>query len=96
MCRAIKFENTYIIRFVSYTVLFDLVLPRMYVETSENSNSCISENTRLIKVQSGVHTVETVVLFCALKRHITHFLRVLLQIHELTQRVLLEMKLNAG
>ena len=38
------------------------------------------------------YTVKTAVSLCELNRHITHFLRVLLQVHELMQRVLPEIR----
>ena len=41
-------------------------------------------------------TVKTAVLLCELNPHITHFLRVLLQVHELMQCVLPEMRTQYG
>ena len=41
-------------------------------------------------------TVKTAVLLCELNRHITHVLRVLLQVHELMQCVLPEMRTQYG
>ena len=38
------------------------------------------------------YTVKTAVLLCELNRHITHFLRALLQVYELMERVLPEMR----
>ena len=52
----------------------------------------------LKKASVSVHlciTVKTAVL-CELNRHITHFLRVLLQVHELMQCVLPEMRTQYG
>ena len=43
-----------------------------------------------------VNTVKTAVLLCELNPHITHFLRVLLQVHELMQCVLPEMRTQYG
>ena len=39
-----------------------------------------------------LYTVKTAMVLCELNRHITHFLRVLLQVHELMQRVLPKMR----
>ena len=40
--------------------------------------------------------MKTAVLLCELNRHITHFLRVLLQVHDLMQCVLPEMRAQYG
>ena len=44
----------------------------------------------------SVYTVKTAMLLCELKRHITHFIRVLLQVHESMQYVLFEMRAQYG
>ena len=50
----------------------------------------------MCKLHSDINTVKTAVLLCELNRHITDFIRVLLQVHELMQRVLPEMRAQCG
>ena len=47
-------------------------------------------------IPMSCYTVRTVVLLCELNRYITHFLRGLLQVHELMKRVLPEKRAQFG
>ena len=60
-------------------------------------SSCwrVVEST-LITQNWSTYTVKTAVLLCELNRHIRHSLRVLLQVHELMQRVLSKMCAQCG
>ena len=64
---------------------------------SEDPNTLLARK-KIMKKNSrffGTFTVKTAVL-CKLNRHLTHFLCVLLQVHQLMQRVLPEMRVECG
>ena len=72
--------------------IFKPSTPRCYYfYVSLFTNFRIYNNGKLslsVTLENKRITVKTAVLLCELNRHIIHFLRVLLQVHELMQRVL--------